>query len=348
MQLRFWQFDLQLTYTWAISRSAGTNIFKVVLLELQGSDGTLGRGESAPIRRYDESVDTVMTFLQKVDPKRLSFDDIPGSMEYLESVDHGNMAAKCAVNVALVDGAAKKAGQAVCDLLGLGFRENHHVTSFSIGIDKPEVIRKKVLAAEPYPVLKLKVGGPDDKLNLAALREAAPTKTVRVDANEGWSTKEQALEMLQWLATDGHIQFCEQPMPAKTEAKDLMWLKERTPVPIFGDESYHFAEDVEHCAKCYHGVNVKLTKTGGISEGYAALKAARDAGLKTMLGCMIETSVLISAGAHLAELTDYLDVDGNILITNDPYEGVTSEKGILSFAHTFEKTGLRVRSRVRS
>jgi len=345
VKLKFWQFDLQLTYTWAISRSAGTNIFKVVLVELTGPDGTVGLGESAPIRRYDESVDTVMAFLQKVDANRLSFDNIPGSMAYLETVAAGNMAAKCAVNCALVDDTARKAGQAVCDALGLGFRENRHVTSFSIGIDKPEVIRMKVLAAEQYPVLKLKVGGPDDKLNLAALRDAAPKKTVRVDANEGWTTKEQALQMLEWLAQDGHIEYCEQPMPASTDPKDLMWLKERSPLPLFGDESYHHARDIEHCAKCYHGVNVKLTKTGGITEGFAALKTARDAGLKTMLGCMIETSILISAGAHLAELTDHLDVDGNILIKNDPYEGVTSEKGMLSFAHTVEKTGLRVRLR---
>jgi L-Ala-D/L-Glu epimerase / N-acetyl-D-glutamate racemase len=177
------------------------------------------------------------------------------------------------------------------------------------------------------------------------LREVAPAKTVRVDANEGWKTKEQALEMIEWLAQDGHIEFVEQPMPAATPLKDWVWLKQRSPLPIFADESYHLAKDVAQAAECFHGVNVKLVKTGGVSAGYEALQAARKAGLKTMLGCMIESSILISTAASLAELCDYLDVDGNILITNDPYVGVKSEKGMLSFADAPEKYGLRVRAR---
>jgi hypothetical protein len=120
-----------------------------------------------------------------------------------------------------------------------------------------------------------------------------------VDANEGWKTREQALEMIQWLAADGHIQFVEQPMPASTPVKDWVWLKERSPLPIFGDESYHTAKDIETAAECFHGINVKLVKSGGVSGGFDALKAARKAGLKTMIGCMIESSILISAAAHL-------------------------------------------------
>jgi L-alanine-DL-glutamate epimerase-like enolase superfamily enzyme len=343
VQLRFWRRDLHLTYTWTIARGS-ENRSQVLLLEL--SDGaTIGLGEAAPIARYRESVDTVEAFCRRVDPTRLSFDDVPGGMKYLDTVAPDNMAAKCAFNIALLDGAAKRAGKPLYDFLGLGFRENHHVTSFSIGIDKPEVIRKKVLAAAKYPVLKLKVGVPDEKALLAALREVAPTKPVRVDANEGWKTKEEALEKTEWLARDGHIQFIEQPMPAGTNPQDLIWLKERSPLPLFADESYHHAQDVERCGECYHGVNVKLAKAGGVSGGFDALSAARKLGLKTMIGCMIETSVLISAAAHLAELCDYLDIDGNILINDDPYLGVTAEKGILSFANAPEKTGLRVRLR---
>src|SRR5205823_13727605 len=115
--------------------------------------------------------------------------------------------------------------------------------------------------------------------------------------------------------------------------------------PIFADESYHLAEDIDEVAEGFHGVNVKLVKTGGISAGFDALQAARKAGLKTMIGCMIETSILISAAAHLAELCDYLDVDGNILITNDPYIGVAEKNGVLSFASAPEKFGLRVSAR---
>jgi len=305
-------------------------------------DDVSGLGEASPITRYNESVDTVEAFCCRVDTSKLSFDDVPGSMSYLETLGPENMSAKCALNTALLDGAAKRAKKPIYDFLGLGFQENRHVTSFSIGIDKPDVIRKKVLAAEKYPVLKLKVGSPDDEANLTALRSAAPMKAVRVDANEAWKTKELALQKIEWIARDPHIQFIEQPMPSSTEPKDLAWLKQRSPLPLLADESYHLAQDVSHCAECFHGVNVKLVKTGGVSAGFEALRAARQAGLKTMIGCMIETSVLISAAAHLAELCDFLDIDGNLLITNDPFSGVTAENGLLSFAHATEKFGLRV------
>jgi L-alanine-DL-glutamate epimerase-like enolase superfamily enzyme len=345
VKLTFRSLDLQLAHTWTIARTRGTNVFKTVVIELTGADGTVGLGEAAPTSRYKETVESVEAFLKKVDPRGLSYTDVEGSMEYLETISRHDMSAKCAINIALLDGAARRAKQPIYDFLGLGFRDNHHVTSFTIGIDKPDVFRKKVLEANQYPVLKMKVGVPDDQANLQALREVAPAKAVRVDANEGWKTKEQALEMIEWFAKDGHIQYVEQPMPAVTPAKDWVWLKQRSPLPIFADESYHLAKDVAQAAECFHGVNVKLVKTGGISAGYDALRAARKAGLKTMLGCMLETSILISAGAHLAELCDYLDVDGNILITNDPYLGVTAEKGVLSFAFAPEKLGLRVSAR---
>ena len=346
MKLTFKRLDLQLAHTWTIARSPGTNIFKTVIVELTGADGTVGLGEAAPNTRYKESVATVQAFFEKVDARGLSFNDVEGSMTYLDTVSPHDMSAKCAINIALLDGAAKRAKRAVYDFLELGFRENHHLTSFTIGIDTPDMIRKKVLEAEQYPVLKVKLGVSDDKVNMQALREIAPTKTVRVDANEGWKTKEQALEMIEWLAKDGHIEFVEQPMPAATPAKDWVWLKQRSPLPIFADEAYHLAKDVAQAAECFHGVNVKLIKTGGVSAGYDALQSARKAGLKTMLGCMIESSILISAAAHLAELCDFLDVDGNMLITNDAYLGVTAEKGILSFASAPEKFGLRVSARI--
>jgi L-alanine-DL-glutamate epimerase-like enolase superfamily enzyme len=348
MQLKIWKEELKMAHVWTIAtgvKTGGSTGTSVGILQLTAPDGTIGLGETSPSSRYNENLEGSMAFLSRVDPKKLSFDDVAGSMKYVENFEPGNFAAKSAVNVALVDGAARKARKPIYDFLGLGFRDNHHVTSFSIGIDKPDVIRKKVLAAEAYPVLKLKVGAPDDKANMAALREASPKKWVRVDANEGWKTKEQALEMIEWLAKDGYIQFIEQPMPATTNPKDMAWLKERSPLPLVADESYHTAKDVAHCVECFHGVNVKLCKTGGISNGFEALQAARKAGLKTMIGCMIETSVLISAAAHLAELTDYLDVDGNILTTNDPFVGVTAEKGLLSFANAPEKYGLRVKAR---
>ncbi|MDB6035757.1 MAG: L-Ala-D/L-Glu epimerase, partial [Verrucomicrobiales bacterium] len=328
MKLTIRRFDLRLAHRWTIASTVGpgggggTDIYKVVFVELFDGKVT-GLGEAAPSSRYKENADSVVAFLEKVDAARLSFDDVPGSMRYLATLSPGDFAPKCAINIALLDGAARKAGRAIYDYLGLGFHENKHVTSFSIGIDTPEVIRKKVLEAERYPVLKLKVGSPDDEQNLRALREAAPVKTVRVDANEAWKTKEEALEQIERLAKDPHIEFVEQPMPASTPTADFAWLKARTPLPIMADESYRSAADAEKCAEGFHAVNVKLIKTGGVSGAFDALQAARKLGLKTMIGCMIESSVLISAAAHLAELTNYLDIDGNLLINNDPYLGST-------------------------
>jgi len=344
MQLELWRVNLRLVHTWTIARGS-TNDSPVVLLRLTSNDGVTGLGESSPISRYEESVETVEKFLRQLDASRLSFAEVAGSMDYVDSVAPGNMSAKCAVNIALLDGAAKLARKPIYDFLGLGFREGQHVSSFSIGIDSPEKIREKVKAAESFPVLKLKVGTETDEAMLAALREVSPTKPVRVDANEGWLTKEIALQRLEWLARDGHIQYVEQPMPSTVSVKDWVWLKERSPLMLFADESYHTAADVEHCAECFHGVNVKLVKTGGVSAGFDALSAARQRGLKTMLGCMIETSVLISDGAHLSELCDYLDLDGNILTSNDPFHGATAEKGTLSFANAPEPFGLRVQAR---
>jgi L-alanine-DL-glutamate epimerase-like enolase superfamily enzyme len=351
MKIGFRRFDLKLAHTWTIARSlksaagTGADVARVVLVELTDADGTVGLGEAAPSSRYQENVDSVRAFLEHIDAGKLSFSDVPGSMKYVESIAPKQFAAKGAINIALLDGAARRAGKPVYDHLGLGFTENKHLTSFSIGIDKPEVIRRKVEEAGRYPILKLKVGSPDDKLNLGALREVAPTKTVRVDGNEAWKTKEEALKNIEWLASDGHVEFVEQPMPSSTPLEELAWLKERSPLPIMADESYHHASDIEAVAGWAHAVNVKLVKTAGISGAFDALKAARKAGLKTMIGCMIETSVLITAAAHLAELTDYLDIDGNLLITNDPYLGATAEKGVVSFAKTPEKIGLRVRAR---
>ena len=348
MKLTFRRFDLRLVDTWRISSQQGVtqgkDFYPVVFVELH-AESFHGIGEGAPSSRYNESADTVETFLRKVEPARLSFQDIPGSMEYLDSVAPGNYTAKAALNLALLDGMAKAAGVPVYDYLKLGFREKRHVTSFSIGIDRPEVIRKKVARAANLPILKLKVGSPDDWLNLRAVREIAPDKTIRLDANEAWSTKEEALRNIESLAQDKHIEFLEQPMPCDSDPKAMVWLKERSPLPLFGDESYHHASDLARCVDCFHGVNVKLVKTGGITGAYDALQTARKAGIKTMIGCMIESSLLITAAAHLAELADHLDLDGNLLIQNDPYEGVSSQNGVLSFSETRESIGLRVRRR---
>ncbi|HWF18506.1 MAG TPA: dipeptide epimerase [Verrucomicrobiae bacterium] len=343
MKLRTFQFELQLVHQWAIAGTVNAKKTRTVtFVELTSPDGVVGIGESAPSDRYGETLATVDEFLKKVDAGKLSFDDVPASMAHLDTISRKDFAGKCPVNIALMDGAGKKAGKPIYDLLGLGFTENKHVTSYTIGIDTPEIVRLKVREAAQYPVLKLKVGGKQDREIMAALREVAPTKTVRLDGNEGWKTKEEALANIEYFAKDKHIEFVEQPMPAGTPRKDLAWLKERSPLPLYADESFVSAADVQLCAECFHGVNVKLIKTGGISGAFEALKAAKQAGLKRMIGCMIESSVLISAGAQLAELADHLDLDTNLLITNDPYFGPVATNGMMSFANATEKSGLRV------
>lgn len=341
LKLTFQHLDLHLAQPWLISRGR-TDVSKVVVVELTDDDDIVGRGEAAPISRYKESAKTVEAFLHRIDPRRLQNASIPEAMAYLDELSSHDNAAKCAVNIALVDLNAKHCGKAIYDYINLGFTEQKHITSYSISLGSPDEIRQKVQSADAYPILKLKLGGPNDQAALKALREVAPEKLIRVDANEAWRTKEEALKNIEWLATDKAIQFVEQPLPASTAARDWIWLKQHSPLPIFADESHHHAKDTSLAAQCFHGVNVKLVKMGGLTGSFEALNAARKAGLKTMLGCMIETSVLISAAAHLAELSDYFDLDGNLLITNDPYSGVTANNGILSFANGSDKTGLGV------
>jgi L-alanine-DL-glutamate epimerase-like enolase superfamily enzyme len=342
VKLDFKVSDLQLADPWKLSRTSPARISSVVLVKLTDSSENTGVGEAAPVARYGESTESVITFFKRVDQKQLSFENLQSSNEYLSTISSSDISAKCALNVALMDGAARMNQRSISDFLSLGFSEHKHITSFTLGIDSPDMMQKKALRAQDFPVFKIKVGTIRDKEILNAVREVAPQKAIRVDANEGWPTKEQALETIEWLASVGNIQFVEQPLPTSTPVSDWVWLKNRSPLPLFADESYHSAKDCECVAEGFHGVNVKLVKAGGITSAVDALKAARKAGLKTMLGCMIETSILISAGAHLAELCDFLDLDGNLLITNDPYCGVTAENGVLSFANASEHFGLRV------
>jgi L-alanine-DL-glutamate epimerase-like enolase superfamily enzyme len=347
MKLEFRRFDLTLKNTWTIATSAksgGSTVAATILVRLTDG-GTTGLGEGPTTRRYQESPERIEEFLKRVEASKLSFDDVERSTAYLDTLAPVSVAGKCAINTALLDGAARRAQKPIYDFLGLGFTEKKHVTSLTIGIDSPEKIKEKTADAASFPALKIKLGVAEDRENMAAVRSVAPAKRLRVDANEGWKTKEEALRQIEWLAQDGNVDFVEQPMPASTPSADMAWLKSRSPLPLFADESYHDAKDAGLCAECYHGVNVKLVKTGGIGGAFEALKAARQAGLQTMIGCMIESSICISAAAHLAELTNYLDIDGNILINNDPYAGPTSEGGMVSFASASEKNGLRVRPR---
>ena len=203
MQLTFHRYDLKLIHKWTIATSqktGGRRVAPIVLLELRDEDGVVGYGEAASSLRYGENAETSVAFLRKIDISRLSFDDMDASRRYVESVSPNDYAAKGALEIALVDGAAKKAQQPLHDFCGLAFAEGRHVSSITIGIDEPAAIRAKAEELSSYPILKLKVGSPNDRENLAALREIAPGKTLRVDANEAWTTKEEALRHIEEFA----------------------------------------------------------------------------------------------------------------------------------------------------
>jgi L-alanine-DL-glutamate epimerase-like enolase superfamily enzyme len=214
--------------------------------------------------------------------------------------------------------------------------------SYTIGLGPAEQVRAQVRRAEPFQLLKLKLGGPDDEGALRALREAAPEKTICVDANEGWRDRAHALRMIEWLAADPRVSFVEQPLPAGAPAADHRWLFERSPLPLFADESCHRAADVPRLAACYHGVNVKLMKTGGPVGALRTLRQAKALGLRTMLGCMIESSLGIAAAFHLSALADHLDLDSHVLLVNDRFAGLKTTDGRLSFAGGAPQAGLGV------
>ncbi len=219
---------------------------------------------------------------------------------------------------------ARRLGAPLYALLGLDPRKTP-VTSYTIGIDTPEIVAEKIREAEGFPVLKIKMGLENDREIMETVR-ARTDRPVRIDANEGW-TRDEALEKMRWL--EGlNVELVEQPLPA-ADLEGVRWLAARTSIPIFADESVRVASDVPKLAGAFHGINIKLMKCGGIREALRMIHTARACGMKVMLGCMIESSIGITAAAHLSPLADYADLDGNLLIRNDPAAGVTTLNGKL-------------------
>lgn len=316
---------LRLRHTWTTTMSSSD--FRDTLHVHFQRDGITGHGEGAPIARYGEdartarrAVESVRELLTSADPWQFS--------KLLEEVFHrieGQYAAKAAIDIALMDWAGQKLGIPLYRYFGLDPRDTP-VTTFSIGIDTPEVTRQKVREAEPYPVLKIKVGLDSDEATIKAVRSVTG-KPLRVDANEGWKSKEEAVRKINWLASQG-VELIEQPMPAAMLA-ETRWVRDRVNLPVIADEAVLRPGDIPRLAEAYDGINIKLDKCGGILQAREMIQMARALGLKTMLGCMISSSVSVTAAAHLSPLVDYADLDGNLLIANDPYSGVTVEHGRL-------------------
>ena len=245
-------------------------------------------------------------------------------LDYMDGVAPGNNAAKAAVDIALHDLVGKIMRQPWYRIWGLN-PDHTPYTSFTIGIDTPDVVRRKVAEASPYKILKVKMGLDNDRQLVETIRECRPEVPICVDANQGWTDKEKALDMCHWLASRGCL-FVEQPM-AKENIDDTAWLTERSPLPIIADEAVKRLDDILPLKGVYDGINIKLMKSGGMHEAYRMATLARALGMKVMLGCMTETSCAVSAAAQLAPLAEYADLDGNLLIANDRFDGMKITDG---------------------
>ena len=318
-------FRLKLRHTWTTTMSSST--YRDVLYVHYNHDGITGVGEGAPIVRYKEdaksaqaAVNSVLPLLNSSDPTQ--FEKVIS--EVFARVP-GEWAGKAAIDIALMDWMGKKLGIPLYEYFGLD-PNDAPVTDFSIGIDTPAITREKVKEAAAFPILKIKVGLDTDEQTIAAVRSVTD-KPLRVDANEGWTDREVAARKIDWLSKQ-NVQFVEQPMPAD-RIDDLRWLHQRASLPLMGDESCRHPADIPKLVGVFDALNFKLDKTGGMTQTYMMIQMARSLGFKTMLGCMVSSSCSITAAAHLSPLVDYADLDGNLLVANDPYRGVTVKEGQL-------------------
>ncbi|HYW12418.1 MAG TPA: dipeptide epimerase [Longimicrobium sp.] len=322
MKLTFDVIELNTKHAFNIARQVAPPAREMVWVRVADDDGTEGWGEASPQAFYGETADTVRAVLPRLADALQSASQ--GDVFALEAVDaalhhtiahHGS--ARVAISAALHDLVGKKLGVPVWKLWGLEPAAAPK-SSFTIGIDALEVMRQKVREAAAYPILKIKVGTDRDREILSMIREEAPDKTIRVDANTGWTAK-QAIAAMPMLVDFG-IEFVEQPLPAHDLA-GLKLLRDHSPLPIIADESVENATDVAKLAGVVDGVNIKLAKCGSLREAIRIVHAARAHNMSVMLGCMIESTLGIAAAIQLTPLVDYVDLDGAALLASDPFEG---------------------------
>ena len=322
MKLTYRTYDLQLRHTFTVS-GFSRNTTPVVLTELE-YEGFTGYGEASMPPYLGESQESVMAFLKKVDLGQFKdpflLDDI---LEYVDSIAEGNRAAKACVDIALHDLIGKMVNQPLHKLWGLN-PENTPMTSFTIGIDTPEMVKLKTEEASRFKVLKVKLGGGNDREMINTVRSVTNVP-IYVDVNQGWKDKHAALEMVHWLKEQG-IEFVEQPLP-REQVDDLAWLTENSPLPIIADEAFQRIGDVAAFKGVYSGINIKLMKSTGLREAHKMITVARALDMKVMIGCMTETSCAVSAASQLSPLVDWADLDGNLLISNDIFEGMMVVNG---------------------
>ena len=318
--LRYYRQELHLRHTFRLARGASDKRDNLIL-ELE-HQGLTGLGEAAPIARYGQdwksAAEAAEEMVDRLDHPR-SFYDTANRVAV-----PGEPAAEAAVDMALRDLVGKRLDIPLYELLGIDPTATPP-TSYTIGMDTPEVIAEKVKEASDYEILKIKMGSDDDRQILETVRDITD-RPLRVDANEGW-TLEGAVERLEWLQSMG-VELVEQPLP-EGELEAMIELRRLSPLPLIADESVHRATDIPQLARGFDGINIKLMKCGGIGEALRMIAAARAHDMLIMLGCMVETSLAITAAAHLSPLVDFADLDGNLLVDNDPFIGATIEGGRL-------------------
>ena len=325
MKLSFRPYELELAHTFTVS-SYSRKSTPGVQVQID-YEGVTGYGEASMPPYLGQSVESVTAFLQKVNLEQFGspflLDDI---LEYIDSLSEADSAAKAAVDIALHDLVGKLMGQPWYKIWGYN-PEKAPDTTFTIGIDTPDVVREKTLeCAGRFNILKVKVGLDSDREMIQTIREVTDLP-LAVDANQGWKDREKALDQIFWLHEHGVV-MVEQPMSVNA-LDDIAWITERSPVPVFADESVQRLADVERLRGAFSGINIKLMKCTGMREGHKMLEHARALGMKVMIGCMTETSCAVSAAAQLSPAVDFADLDGNLLITNDLFDGVKVEGGKL-------------------
>ena len=323
MKLSWTPFDLQLKHVFTIS-GFSRKTTPVVLTRIE-YDGLVGYGEASLPPYLGETHSSVIDFLKKVDLSSFSNPThLNEILLYVDNIAQNNTAAKASIDIALHDLVGKMIGAPWYKIWGLD-KQKTPDTTFTIGIDTNDIVKEKTREAmDDFNILKIKVGGNDDKRMIEAIRSITHLP-LAVDANQGWKDKNEALDMIHWLKEQGVV-MVEQPMP-KHDYDGIAWLTEHSPLPIFADESLQRLSDIEKMKGVFSGINIKLMKCTGMREAWKMRNLAEALGMKVMIGCMTETSCAISAAAQLSAGTDFADLDGALLIANDCFDGATLENG---------------------
>lgn len=323
LNLSFEPYELRLRHSFNLANSQRTSTPDVqVAIEY---DGMTGYGEASMPPYLGETIESVCAFLSRLDLSQFSdpfaIDEIH---DYMDRVAPDNRAAKASVDIALHDLIGKITGQPLYRLWGLNATAAP-LTSYTVSYDADTNEQQvKIAEALPYKVIKVKMGVDHDRELVETIRRHTDTP-ISVDVNQGWSDRDKALDMCHWLNSVGCL-FVEQPMP-KEMTDDIAWLRERSPLPIIADEAVQRLDDIRRCIGVYDGINIKLMKSTGLKEAHQMATVARALGMKVMIGCMTETSCGVTAAAQLSPLADWADLDGNLLIANDRFDGLKINDG---------------------